>query len=162
MDNETHQFEDFLLQVPPQGQAFAIATHARLTGEGYKCKIENKANGFLVSYGQPKTRRVILNFLARKKGLYTRIYGDHCGAYADFLRALPGDMEKEIAGASNCKRLLDPADCNSRCPMGYDFAVGENAYKKCRYSCFQFLVTPESIPVIEAFIEKERGARRGA
>jgi len=70
MDKDTHQFEDFLMQVPAHGQAFAVTQHARLTGEGYRCKIENKPSGFLVSYGQPKTRRVILNFLTRKKGLY--------------------------------------------------------------------------------------------
>jgi len=162
MEKETHQFEDFLLQVPAQGQDFAAGVHARLTGEGYRCKIENKPSGFLVSYAHPKTRRVMLNFLTRKKGLFTRIYGDHCGAYAAFLHPLPGDMEKEIVRASNCKRLLNPADYKSRCPMGYDFMVDENRYKKCRYSCFQFLVTPESIPVIEAFIEKEREERQSA
>ena len=160
MDQDTHQFEDFLLEVPAQAQVYAAGVHARLTGEGYKCKIENKASGFLVSFAHPKSKRVILNFLTRKKGLFTRIYGDHCGSYADFLRALPADMEREIARAANCKRLLDPADCNSRCPVGDDFTVGENNYKKCRYSCFQFLATPESIPVIEAFVEKEREARR--
>ena len=146
-------FEDFLLQAPAHSLGFVSGVHARLTGAGYKCRIESKASGYLVSFDQPKSKRVLLNFLTRKKGLFTRVYGDHCGTYADFLQTLPAAMEKEIGKAANCKRLLNPADCNSRCPMGYDVTIGENRYQKCRYSCFQFLVAPESIPVIEALLK---------
>ena len=161
MENHALQFEDFLLQIPAHAQGFAEGVHARLTGMGYRCKIESKPSGVLVSYGHPKSRRVILNFLARKKGVFTRIYGDNHAAYADFLRALPQGMEGDIRRAANCKRLRNPEDCNSRCPMGYDFFVGDTHYQKCRYSCFQFLATPESIPVIGEFVERELAVREG-
>ena len=159
MDKPTYAFEDFLADVHPLHRGFAQDIHDLLTGEGYKMKMERKANGFLVSYAHPKTRRSLLNFVFRKGALVTRIYADHLGAYGDFLDALPEAMEREVARATNCKRLIDPADCNSRCPMGYDFMIGERRYRKCRYSCFQFAVREESVPVLEGFIERERRAR---
>jgi len=159
MEKPAFRFEDFLADVHPDHWAFAGDIHALLLGEGYKMKMERKANGFLVSYAHPKTRRSLLNFVFRKGALVTRVYADHLGAYEAFLRALPEAMEQEIKWAANCKRLVDPAHCNSRCPMGYDFFVGESRYRKCRYSGFQFAVTPESAPVLRAFVEKELRAR---
>jgi len=159
MDKPTYQFSDFLADVRPDYHGFAEGIHASLLAAGYKMKMERKANGFLVSYAHPETRRSLLNFVFRKHALVVRIYADHLGGYMDFLRALPEAMEKEISRAPVCKRLIDPADCNSRCPMGYDFFVGETQYKKCRYSCFMFPVNPENIPVLEEFIALERKAR---
>ena len=101
----------------------------------------------------------LLNFLFRKKGLLVRVYADHHEQYADFFDLMPETMEKEIAKATPCKRLINPADCNPRCVLGFDFSVAGRRYQKCRYSCFQFVVTPESIPVISAFLDKERSYR---
>lgn len=162
MEKQLFQFEDFLLEVSPEYQAFAVEIHQSLVRDQYKMKIERKANGFLVSYAHPKTRRSLLNFLFRKKGLCVRVYADGLGSYADFVSGLPEKMEMEIAKAATCKRLLNPADCNPRCVAGYDFMVGPNRYQKCRYSCFQFAVTAESAPILLAFIEKERRERGAA
>jgi len=101
----------------------------------------------------------MLNFLFRKSGLFVRIYADNFSRYTDFLNCLPEKMEKEIAKASVCKRLIDPATCNPKCIMGYDFSIRDNRYQKCRYSCFQFAVNFESVPVLSEFIERERRER---
>ena len=126
MEKVVYTFENFLADVSPEAREFAEDIHGALLGEDYKCRVESKANGFLVSYAHPKTKRSILNFLFRKKRLHVRLYADHLGAYADLLDRLPEAMEQAIAKAPVCKRLIDPADCNSRCPMGYDFAIRVN------------------------------------
>jgi hypothetical protein len=102
----------------------------------------------------------MLNFLFRKNGLYVRIYGDNLGKYTDFLDRLPEIMEKEIGKVSVCKRLINPADCNPKCIMGYDFYVKDSRYRKCRYSCFQFAINSGSRPVLSEFIENERRERK--
>ena len=159
MDKPVFTFENFLADVSPEYREFAEGINAALLGEGYKYRIESKANGFLVSYSHPKTKRSILNFLFRKKGLYVRLYADHLAAYAGLLDRLPESMEKAIVKAPVCKRLINPEDCNPRCPMGYDFMIRGSRYQKCRYNCFLLEVTPESLPVLEEFIEEERKGR---
>lgn len=159
MPKSEYQFVDFLANVNPDCKDAVVIIHDTLTGDGYKTKIESKSNGFFVSYSHPKTKRSMLNLLFRKKGLIARIYGDNIGKYPEFLDSLPENMEKEIGKAGTCKRLIDPQDCNPRCVKGYDFFVRGNRYQKCRYSCFQFTMSPESIPAITEFIEKERAAR---
>jgi len=156
MGKITYQFEDFLRDVRPEYQAFAAGIHENFLQDSCKVKIESKANGFFVSYAHPKTKRSLLNFIFRKKGLIVRLYPSDISKCADLLDRLPESMEKEIAKAPNCKRMLDPADCNSRCPMGYDISVRGTRYQKCRYNCFMFAVTEESIPFILDFIKLER------
>ena len=154
MDKHAPPFEDFLMTVQPEYQAFAAGIHESLLQGGYQCKIESKANGFLVSYAHPKTKRSLLNFLFRKKGLVVRLYPDpsRMDALAAFLDTLPESMVTEIGKASACKRLLNPSDCNSRCVMGYDISIRGTRYRKCRYSCFQFAATPESVPALSEFV----------
>ncbi len=160
MEKTIVTFEDFLADVLPEHQHFVKSIHITLLAEGYKCKLEHKASGYFAGYSHPKTKRSLLNFLFRKKGLLTRIYGDHCGAYADFLGTIPESMEKEIRKASVCKRLVNPDDCSPTCVKGYDFMIGDNHYQRCRYSGFQFLVTADSIPVLESFVQHECRERR--
>ena len=161
MEIIAYDFDNFLADVSPEYRGFAENIHGALLGEGYKCRVESKANGFLVSYSHPKTKRSILNFLFRKRGLYIRLYADNLVAYAGLLDRLPESMEKAIAKAPVCKRLIDPADCNSRCPMGYDFTIRGVRYQKCRYNCFLLEVAPESAPVLAELIEEERRGRGG-
>ena len=149
-------FEDFLSAVPSEYQGFVSKTHEGLTADGYKLKIESKASGLFASYSHPKTKRSVLNLFFRKGGFFARIYADKVNEYAGFLDGLPEAMEKEIAKSGVCKRLVNPADCNPKCVMGYDFHVRDNHYQKCRYSCFQFAVNAESVGIIAAFIENER------
>jgi len=160
MEKAVFAFENFLADVSPAYCEFAETIHGELLGDGYRCRIESKANGFLVSYSHPQTKRSILNFLFRKGRLHVRLYADCLDGYAGLLDRLPGSMERAIAKAPVCKRLLDPAQCNSRCPMGYAFTIRGSRYQKCRYNCFLLEVTPESAPVLAALIGEERGGRR--
>ena len=161
MAKEQYQFDDFLSEVNPDHREFVTKVHESLIGDRYKAKIESKASGFFVSYSHPKTKRSMVNFFFRKKGFYTRIYADNTGKYPDFLCTLPGTMKKEIDKSPVCKRLVDPDACNPKCILGYDFSVGDNHYQKCRYSCFQFEVNPDSIPFIVDFVEHEQTERQG-
>ena len=147
MEKVTYQFECFLQTVAPEYQAFAAGIHAALTAAGCKLKIESKASGFFVSYANPKTKKSMLNFLFRKKGLLVRMYPGDIGRCAALLDRLPEGMVTALDKAQPCKRLTQTADCSSRCVMGYDFLVRGNRYQICRY-CLQFAVTPESVPVL--------------
>jgi hypothetical protein len=91
-----------------------------------------------------------------------RIYADNNGKYADFFNTFPASMENEIAKATICKRLVDPNECWEKCSMGYNVYIGKNHYQKCRYSCFQFLFTEESIPVLSDFLDKELKEKTGS
>lgn len=153
------QFEDFLSEVQEDYRKSIMKIHEALLEDGYKIKVESKASGIFVSYSHPKTKRSMLNLLSRKKGHFVRIYADNFHQYADLLGRLTDKMEKEIAKAPVCKRLINSDDCNPKCIKGYDFSIGENHYQKCRYSCFQFEINPESIPVIYDFVENERKER---
>lgn len=153
------QFEDFLNEVFPPYREFVTKLHEFLLESDCACKLDLAKNGCLVSYSHAKSKRVILNFVFRKGGLVTRIYGDHVNGYPDFMQTLPEQLLKCIDKAPACKRMLDPAKCNSRCSMGYAFTVGPNDYKKCRYNCFMFPVNDESIPFIRAFVENEINER---
>ena len=161
MEKAVYQFEDFLAQVDPNYKDFAVLIHEAFIADGYKIKVENKKTGFFVSYSHPKTKRSVLNFLFRKKGLIVRIYADNHYKYNDFINTLPQSMELEISKASACKRLVDPEACSPNCVMGFDFQMKGNHFQKCRYGCFQFVVTDESAPFITIFTEKERVIRRG-
>jgi hypothetical protein len=159
MEKAKYQFEDFLAEVGAGQKEFVTEIDRALVDDGYKRKVESKASGFFVSYAHPKTRRGMLNFLFRKKGLFARIYPDCLHEYSGFLDTLPEAMEKEIEKSFVCKRLIDPGDCNPKCITGYDFYIKDRHYQKCRYGCFQFGIDAESMPVIADFIEHERDGR---
>ena len=158
MEKVVYSFEDFWADVDPQYRDFVNTIHEALQ-KICKVKVESKANGFFVSYAHIKSKRSLLNFLFRKKGLMVRIYGDNIGKYGDFIDLLPEKMEKEIGKANLCRRLVNPEDCNPKCALGYDFSIRGKRYQKCRYNCFQFEVTPESVPVINEFLAQEQKAR---
>jgi len=160
MDKSTYNFEDFISTLNPESKDFVIKINDILQKESYKIKIEDKVSGLFVSYSHPKTKRSILNFQNRKKGLLVRIYADYYHKYTDFLNRIPENMEKEIAKSPVCKRLVNPNDCNTKCIRGYDFFIRGNNYKKCRYCCFQFAVNQESIPVLVEFLENEVTERK--
>ena len=76
MKNTEHKFEDFLINVEDAYKEFVNNINKQLLIKDYIIKIESKASGLFVSYSHPKTKRGILNFLFRKKGLLVRIYGE--------------------------------------------------------------------------------------
>ena len=157
---ETFTDEDFLNEVSSENKKFVTNIHEALLNDGYKFKVESKASGFFIGYTHPKTKRSLLNFFFRKKGFFVRLYADNFGKYANFLKSLPDEMVKEIEKSPVCKRLINPDDCNSKCIKGYDFQIENNHFQKCRYSCFQFTVNSETIPVLSEFIEKEMNERK--
>jgi len=154
-----YQFEDFLNNVEPQYRDFVNEIHELLMKDNYKIKIEEKATGFFVSYEHPKTKRNILNFLFRKKGLFIRLYGENCNEYQDVLNELPQEIINQIDKAGVCKRIIDPQACNPRCSMGYDFYMIEKHYQKCRNSCFYLFVDLDSVPFLFKLIESENKER---
>ncbi len=159
MATETIQFEDFLLTVAPPYQVFVSELHEFLLMNDCKVRMGQKSSGYFVSYTHTPSKRVLLNFVFRKKGLVTRIYGDYVNAYLPLLDGFPDAMRKEIEKAPVCKRLTDPQACNPKCAMGYDFTLRGRRFQKCQYNCFMFLVNEESGPYIKEMAEKELQAR---
>jgi len=153
------QFEDFMGDVPMDHAEFVRDLHEFLTGQDCTIKIEQAKNGFCVSYAYAKTKKVLANFVFRKKGMFVRIYGGFIGQYSEVLTSMPEEMIKTIEKAPVCKRLMDPEKCSSTCPMGYIFSLGDTEHKKCRYNCFLFLLSEESKPSIRQILEREVGAR---
>ena len=150
--------DDFIISVAPQYQGFARYINDYLLNNGCVLKMANAKNGFVVSYQHVAKKRVVMNFVFRKNGLVARIYGDHVGEYPEFLETLPDSMRISIQTAPACKRFDNPPKCNSKCG-GYVFSIGGMQYQKCRYNCFLFVVSDESIPFITTHIEKELAAR---
>jgi len=143
-----YKIDDFLKEVEPAHQAFAKSTHEVLATGGYKMKIESKASGLFVSYSHPKTKRSLLNFVFRKIGLLARLYPDNASTQFS-MEDLPASMEEELVNAPDCKM------CSEKCTKGNKFLLRRQAYDKCRYNSFLFVVTEESKPVLTEWIEKE-------
>ena len=151
-------FEDFIISVAPQYQGFARFINDYMLHNGCALKMATAKNGYVVSYQHKAKKRVVMNFVFRKKKLVVRIYGDHISEYPEFLETMPDSMRISIQTAPACKRFDSPPKCNSKCG-GYVFSIGGTQYQKCRYNCFMFVVNYESIPFITTHIEKELAAR---
>ena len=151
-------FDDFLSDVDPKYHDFVKQTHEFMLECGCTLKMALAKNGYVVSYNYGKKKRVIMNFVFRKGVLFSRIYGDYVGQYADILDTFPKKIIKSITKAPVCKRFEDPSKCNQKCG-GYMFTMNGTQYQKCRYSCFLFAVDDESIPVIRTLYEHELKCR---
>lgn len=152
-------FEQFLMAVPEERRADVATLHDQLSAKGYTYKIAEKASGYLVSYNHPATKNVLLNYVFRKSGILMRLYADEIGSYVDALQELPAAMKEKIAGSPNCRRLLDPGACNSRCKMGYTFPLDDLLHQKCRVNAFLLLMTDESTPYLLDLVQREVAAR---
>lgn len=159
MSKEKIPFEDFLMDVNPTDLEFVMQMHEVMLEHNCKVEIKSAKSGFVVSYTDGASKKVVANYVFRKKGLIMRIYGDHIKEYIKLLETIPAGMVKEIEKAPACKRLLDPAKCNSRCSMGYIFTLNGTEHKKCRYNSFMFLLGDESNPHIKSFVEHELQGR---
>lgn len=153
-------FEQFMEAVEGDNKPFVQELHNYLLDNGCKAAFEEKKTGFLASYKYGKPPKAVMNFLFRKTGMLTRIYGENIGSYPEFLNTLPSAMVQSINDASMCKRLV-LNECSPRC-KGYDFMIDEEHYQKCRYSCFEFLITPKNNPYIRKFVEHELMVRTAA
>jgi len=154
---EKISFEQFYEAVDAGNKPFVQDMHNYLLDNGCKVAFEEKKSGYLASYKHGKPPRAVMNFVFRKKGMLTRIYGERISEYPDFLNALPSEMVQSIENAGECKRLVH-GTCSPKC-TGYDFTIGNVRYQKCRYNCFEFLMTDGSNPFIKAFIEHELNER---
>jgi hypothetical protein len=151
-------FEQFFELVDAENKPFVQELHNFLLENGCKVAFEEKKSGFLASYKQGKPPRAFINFVFRKQGMITRIYGERIGGYPDFLNSLPAEMVKAIENSGDCKRLVSNG-CSPKC-IGYDFSIGDTHFQKCRYNCFEFLMTAESNQTIKDFITHELRERQ--
>ena len=151
-------FEDFLKTVDPKYHEFVQQANDYMQQNDCKLRLELAKNGYVASYQHGKKKRVILNFVFRKSGLFSRIYTNFIGQYMEVLEVLPEKMSKSIEKAPVCKRFADPSECNPNC-NGYLFTMNGTQYQKCRYNCFLFAVDEESIPVIKSLYENELRCR---
>ena len=160
MTKEKISFEQFIEAVDADNKPFVEDLHSYLLDSGCKVTFEEKKSGFLASYKFGKPQRAIMNFLFRKTGMLARIYGERISGYPDFLNTLPSAMVEAIEKAGECKRLVHNT-CSPKC-TGYDFMIGSEHFQKCRYNCFEFLITGESNPYIKSFVEHELKERKTA
>ena len=153
MAKEKISYEQFFETVSADNKAFVEDLHSYLLDKGCKVTFEEKKSGYLASYKVGKPPKALFNFVFRKDGMIARIYGECIGGYPDFLNTLPAEMVEHIAKAGICKRLVHNT-CSPKC-TGYDFMIADEHYQKCRYNCFEFLMTDVSKPFIKAFVENE-------
>jgi len=154
---EKMNFDDFTLALSINDQTFARDLHSYMLANGCKATFEEKKTSLLGSYKHTKTKKTVINVLAKKHGLLVRIYGENFGKYSDFLNTLPTEMVESINKAGDCGRLVNNT-CGPKC-TGYDFTIDNKRFQKCRYNCFEFLVTNDSNLFIKTFVEHELTAR---
>lgn len=157
MAQEKLGFEQFIEAVDTDNKPFVLELHNHLIASGCKAAFEEKKAGYVASYKIGKPQKALLNFVFKKNGLMCRVYGERIGSYPEFFDNLPKAMLGSIQKAGVCKRLTENG-CNPKC-IGYDFMIGGEHFQKCRYSCFEFLMTDESNPFIKTFALNEVAKR---
>lgn len=153
---EKYTFQEFLDSVDAENQKFVSDLHEELTGRGCKAEVKLAKSGYVVSYILNK--KTIANYVFRKKGLAARIYAGHIAGYMEVLEDLPDGMARAVQEAPVCKRLINPAACNQKCSMGYDFILKGERLQKCRNNAFMFLLSEESRPFIKTLLLNEVNA----
>lgn len=151
--SEKYTFQDFLDMVDEETQKFVSDLHEELTGHGCKAEVKSAKSGYVVTYSLNK--KAIANYVFRKKGLVARIYASRIIQYMDILDTLPDEMVQDIRKAPVCKRLIDPAACNQKCSMGYDFILKGERQQKCRNNAFMFLLSKENKPFVKSLLLHE-------
>lgn len=146
-------FAEFIATVDNENRDFVTELHRDFMANGCKIEVKEAKSGYLVSY--VLNRKTVANYVFRKAGLMVRIYANHLSKYIDFLETLPEGMIKMIRGASICKRLINPDDCNPKCARGYDFFLQKEHFQKCRNNAFMFLLCKENNVFIQEFLCNE-------
>lgn len=154
-----YKIEDYLEGLEDNLVNNVTQIHNALLGAGFSVSLALAKSGFVVSYTDPRTKRVAANLITRKKGPIIRIYADNVSEYEPALAKLPPAMVKHLAGAAGCRRLLDPSACSPTCPMGYIFDLEGNLQKKCRYNCFLFVMDDQQTPYILELLAEELARR---
>lgn len=149
-------FLDFLKQVDDNSSDFVTEVHKSLLEKGCKFKISaTKAYPFQVAYTMPNSRKGILNFWLRKKGLKVRITIVDVNKHAEILNRLPEIMVNQIAKKNACREKCGKGKCYDSCVGAFDFHIKGAHYQRCLYDCFQFDVNAESIPFFVELVENE-------
>ena len=160
MAETIYQFQDFFMNVDDSYKDFVTTVNELLLQEGCKVKISStKTNPFSVKYTHG--RKGIFNFMLRKKSFKASVYAASFAQYPAVLNRLPESMIEQIAKTADCKNMAVPPTCWDGC-IGYNLHINEEQYQKCKFSCFQFDVTPESIPLLLEMLTSELEARRAA
>lgn len=148
--SEKYTFQDFLASVADDNKEFVNDLHDELTKMGCKTDVKLAKSGYVVSYVLNK--KTIANYVFRKKGLIARIYAAHIGQYREVLDTFPDEMVRTIQEAPICKRLVDPAACNQKCSMGYEFLLKGEKLQRCRCSAFMFMINESSRAFVKALL----------
>jgi len=158
MSTIEYQFNDFLnflSETAYEHVDFVLNIHDKLIEMGCKVKITNtKAYPYQLAYTMPNSRKGILNFYLRKRGLKVRITIVDPEKHSVILNRLPEKMVHQIDKKDACRKLVDGCECLDTC-IGFDFYIGEMHYQKCRFYCFQFDVDDESVPFFNKLLEGE-------
>ena len=163
MDTTESQFNDvlnFLSSTNNTHMDFVIEIHEKLKQMGCKVKFSTtKAYPHQLAYTMPNSRKGILNFYLRKKGLKVRVTIVDASKHSDILNSLPEVMVKQINKKNECRIITDGNKCLESC-TGFDFYIGETHYSRCHFDCFQFDVDDESIPFFFKLLDGEIEARK--
>lgn len=151
--SEKYNFQDFFASVDGENQKFVSDLHDELTELGCRIDVKSAKSGYVVSYSLNK--KTIANYVFRKKGMFVRLYAGHIVQYMEILDTLPDSMVRSIQEAPSCKRLVDPAACNQKCPMGFSFILKGEHLQKCRNNAFLFLLDEESRPYVQSLLLHE-------
>jgi len=155
MGKEKYSFEDFIVNVGDLHTDFYNVINRLLTENEFIPKVELKRAGYALSYIQKANKKTILNFVSRKKGMFIRLYSNYADRYMDRIITLPDSMIKELKKGQECKRMINPDACNSKCKMGVNLIIDGETYGKCRYSALFFLIEAEKYEAIKGMIESE-------
>jgi len=153
---EKLSLEQYLERCGNANVDFVQGLHDYMLENKGKVSFEVQKTSWLGSYKYKQ--RSVFNTLIKEHGLKVRIYGENIAAYPDFLQSLPAEMLDAIQQAAACKWLVH-GKCSPKCG-GYDFYIADEHFQKCRYNCFEFLLTETSKPFIKTFIEHEMAERR--
>lgn len=155
MPKQVIPFSDFVTAAGPEHEEFINSTHNFLLENNCTVNIKEAKNGYVVSYIHTPAKKTLANYVFRKKGPMMRIYADNVPGYMEILDKWPDDMKSTIKKAGPCKRMLDPAACNSRCQMGFDFILDGERQQKCRNGGFMFFLEDTTKPHLSEMLQKK-------
>lgn len=160
MAKEKATFQEFLATVEAEQQVYVEKLHNKLIEQGCELVIKEAKSGYAASYRLKK--KTVMNWVFRKAGIFSRIYGDNACKYEDVIASLPADMQKKMSASRDCKRLADPNACSDTCVKGFVYDLNGCTYKKCRNDGMFFQLTNETAAHIADLVCKEVAVRKSA
>ena len=82
--------------------------HENLVNANFKAEIKEAASGYVVSYIHIPSKRTVINYVFRKKGIIIRIYADNVPRYMEILDTWPNTMKDFIKKAGRVKTSNSP------------------------------------------------------